>query len=311
MNRSTSIDVMIEAADALTFRADALALKYAQNLYGVDQAAFLNLSLEQQAQPLPPPGASTIHHTNSPRGPSVLMFIGVEPLWTFRYAEIRQFGRLALATANRHLPHSEHIAFTIHGPGYGLDEIVAFESLLAGIVEAVSLGDFPKSLRQITFVERNGNRAKRLRVALRHLLPTSQISVGTRGPLSQLAQDAQEVLRSVGYSSASKPRAFVAMPFAPEMDDTFHYGIQGATNSAGMLCERADLSAFTGDVMGWVRERISTSRLVIADLSSANPNVYLEVGYAWGCGIPTVLLCKDVATDLKFDVKVQRCLVYR
>jgi hypothetical protein len=101
------------------------------------------------------------------------------------------------------------------------------------------------------------------------------------------------------------------MPFAPEMDDTFHYAIQGAINSAGMLCERADLSAFTGDVMDWVRERISTARLLIADLSSANPNVYLEVGYAWGCGIPTVLLCKDVTNDLKFDVKGQRCLNYR
>ena len=122
--------------------------------------------------------------------------------------------------------------------------------------------------------------------------------------------DAQEVLRSVGYSSASKPRAFVAMPFAPEMDDTFHYAIQGAINSAGMLCERADLSAFTGDVMSWVRERISTARLLIADLSTANPNVYLEVGYSWGCGIPTVLLCKD-GTNLEFDVKGQRCLIYR
>jgi len=80
-------------------------------------------------------------------------------------------------------------------------------------------------------------------------------------------------------------------------------------NVAGYLCERADLAAFTGDVIVWVKERIGSARLLVADLSTANPNVYLEVGYAWGKGIPTVLLARDAA-DLKFDVKGQRCLVY-
>lgn len=62
--------------------------------------------------------------------------------------------------------------------------------------------------------------------------------------------------------------------------------------------------------MEWVRDRIRTARLVIADLTEANPNVYLEVGYAWGCGIPTVLLVRDTK-DLRFDVRTQRCLPYK
>ena len=99
------------------------------------------------------------------------------------------------------------------------------------------------------------------------------------------------------------------MPFADEMSDIFHYGIQGAVNAAGLLAERADLSAFTGEVMEWVRTRISGANLVVADLTNANPNVYLEVGYAWGKGVPTVLLVKSTA-DLKFDVRGQRCIVY-
>lgn len=77
----------------------------------------------------------------------------------------------------------------------------------------------------------------------------------------------------------------------------------------GLLCERADLSAYTGDVVTWVRERIRTSSLVVADLSGANPNVYLEVGFAWGCGVPTVLLARD-SGELRFDVCGQRCLIY-
>lgn len=36
----------------------------------------------------------------------------------------------------------------------------------------------------------------------------------------------------------------------------------------------------------------------------------LEVGYAWGRNVATILLAKDVG-DLKFDVKGQRCIIYK
>jgi hypothetical protein len=100
------------------------------------------------------------------------------------------------------------------------------------------------------------------------------------------------------------------MPFAEEMEDVFHYGISSSVKEAGFICERADQSSFTGDVLEWIKRRISSSSLLVADLTHANPNVYLEVGYAWGSGVPTVFLVKN--TDhLKFDVKGQRCLVYK
>ena len=38
--------------------------------------------------------------------------------------------------------------------------------------------------------------------------------------------------------------------------------------------------------------------------------MYLEVGYAWGRGVNTVLLVAD-GDELKFDVRTQRCLVFR
>jgi hypothetical protein len=48
----------------------------------------------------------------------------------------------------------------------------------------------------------------------------------------------------------------------------------------------------------------------VADLTDANPNVYLEVGYAWGRGVNTVLIVAD-GDELKFDVRTQRCLAFR
>ncbi len=136
-----------------------------------------------------------------------------------------------------------------------------------------------------------------------------EIPTQKSGGFKSLKENSAEILRSAGYNSDSKKRIFVAMPFAPEFDDCFHYGIQGAVNSSGYLCERADLQSFTGDVMEFVKQRIATSDFVIADLTTANANVYLEVGYAWGLNKKTILLIKDTK-ELKFDTRGQRCLAY-
>jgi hypothetical protein len=116
-------------------------------------------------------------------------------------------------------------------------------------------------------------------------------------------------LSQAGINSEDKPLIFVAMPFDKKMDDIFHYGIRNAVNSAGFLCERVDEVVFTGDILDLIKRRIGKASLVIADLTTANPNVYLEVGYAWGLGIPTVLIVQDFE-ELKFSLKGQKCIIY-
>ncbi|MGB6699767.1 MAG: hypothetical protein WBE80_13945 [Methylocella sp.] len=305
-----SLLISVANGDALQFKADVLALKYAETLYGVDFAVFERLNEHGLQSRLPKLAGFTLRDTEGCIGAKYVLFVGVKPLREFGYSEIREFARKVLASLAGKAPNVAHVALTIHGPGYGLDEIEAFESELAGIVDAVTSGEFPQALRSIAFIERNVGRARRLSAALKKLLPNGSLPVDGRGSISAFEDQVQNTLRTAGYSSASKPHVFVAMPFAEEMDDVFHYGIQGAVNAAGLLCERADLSTFTGDVMDWVKRRISSATLVVADLSSANPNVYLEVGYAWGCRIPTVLLARDT-NDLKLDVKSQRCILYR
>ncbi len=99
------------------------------------------------------------------------------------------------------------------------------------------------------------------------------------------------------------------MPFAASFDDIFHYGIAPSIRNAGFLCERIDQSAFTGDIVNRLKERIEDARFLVADVTGANPNVYLEIGYAWGRNVPSILLC-SATSDLKFDIQGQRCIVY-
>lgn len=308
MNRSLKLSVV--AGDAFAFEGDVLVLKYAQQLYGLDRAVHARLQQTGTIPALPIVDEDVIVETRGAMQVASIQFVGVKPLRQFNYSEIRDFARRSLVSLAQKKPTARHVAFTIHGPGYGLDEMEAFESEVAGIVEAVTGGAFPQSIESITFIESDQGRADRLTKSLKRLFPMGNLPIDGYGSISALTPESQDTLRTVGYSSAGKPHVFVAMPFAAEMDDIYHYGIQGAANAAGLLCERADLSVFTGDVMEWVKARISSAKLVVADLSSANPNVYLEVGYAWGCRVPTVLLVRE-ANDLKFDVKGQRCIVYK
>ncbi len=305
----TAVEVELKAGDVLAETADVLVLKYAQALYGVDAAVVGILTAAGRQIRLPGPWGFRLEDAVPGIAASRVLFVGVPPLREFGYREIRAFARKALAALAGEAPQTRHLALTIHGAGYGLDEVEAFEAEVAGLVDAIREDDHPEGLQKITIIERNAGRARRLATALVGLLPNHVITKASSSvqPANALAS---EKLRSAGYSSDAKAHVFVAMPFKDDMDDTYHYGIQSAVKTAGLLCERADLSSFTGDVLEWVRSRIRSASLVVADLTDANPNVYLEVGYAWGVGVPTVLIVKS-ADHLKFDVRGQRCLVYK
>jgi len=110
---------------------------------------------------------------------------------------------------------------------------------------------------------------------------------------------------------AAKQRVFVALPFAQDVRAVWTFGIQQPVRGLVLLCERLDQEAFTGDILSRIRSGIAHALLVIADLTGCNPNVFLEVGYAWGKNQPTILLCRDGGNQsLPFAVSGQRCIWY-
>lgn len=307
----TQILISVERGDALDTPCDVLVLKHAQASYGVD-AAVVDV-LEGAGMPilpaLPKPGMSRLVPTQGVFAAKAVLFIGVPELWRFDYAGIREFGARALSSLFG-AASTRQIVLTIHGPNYGLDESESFKAELAGVLDSIARGEYPDDLKSIVIVERDAGRARRLRDVLHDALPSGAIAiVGRERAEPTVLSDTRRSLADVGEGSRQKPHVFVAMPFAREFDDRFHYGIQRAAESAGFLCERADLTSFVGDVLSWVRVRIASAAYVVADLTTANPNVYLEVGYAWGREVPTVLLVSDTQ-ELRFDVRSQRCLVY-
>jgi hypothetical protein len=303
------VAISVQSGDALRTDCDVLALKYAQALYGVDAEAVSTLEgAGMSIQPLlPKQDGFRLIPTNEAVAANHVLFVGVSDLRRFDYAGIRSFATRTLSALAAALPSTKRLTMTVHGVGYGLDESESFRAELAGLLDALESGDYPAKLENVVIIERNAARAARLSSLLEAILPAG---VGGRRDVEPVVSSRAKVsLADVGEGSRTKRHIFAAMPFATEFDDRFHYGIQRAAEAAGFLCERADLTSFVGDVLDWVRERISTASFVVADLTTANPNVYLEVGYAWGRKVPTVLLVCETK-DLKFDVRGQRCLVY-
>ena len=311
-NSDKTINIQVDSGDATSYYVDVLVLKYAQSSYGLDleiARRLTGLGFDVSGL-MPRPGQFEIISSKGTTLAPKLLFVGVNTLSEFGYKEIRQFSRQALIAIREVAPEAKHIGVTLHGVNYGLDETESFEAELAGFLDALHEGAIPSGLELITFIERNESRVKRIKKLLGRMLPHKPSGEAVTLFLKDKSSEYPASLQSVGYGSESKPHIFVAMPFADEMEDIYHYGIRSAVKDAGYICERADQSSFTGDILDWVKRRIQSSTLLIADLTNANPNVYLEVGYAWGCGVPTVFLVRD-PEHLKFDVRGQRCLVYK
>lgn len=307
---SQGVKITVEQGEVQEYRSDVLVLKYAQALYGADAAVARLLGIFRDPGALPSPGDTRLVSSEGRLAADRVLFVGVPSQAHFGYGDIRAFARAALRTLAAVAQQAATVTMTVHGVGFGLDESEAFRAQVAGLADAITRGEFPRGLASLTIVEQDPGRAERLGALLKQLMPHGGIPVGSRRELRELDYSAPKEFGSVGYASGQKPHVFVAMPFVKEMEDHYHYGIAPTVRDHGFLCERADQDTFVGDVLDRVKDRISTASLVVADLSASNPNVYLEVGYAWGCGRPTLLLVRDPG-ELKFDVRGQRCLVYQ
>ncbi len=105
------------------------------------------------------------------------------------------------------------------------------------------------------------------------------------------------------------PKAFVLMPLASEFDDIYEYLIRGAVSEAGFDVGRADDVRNQRNILADIVQAIGASDLIIADLSTANPNVYYELGLAHAFGRKVILLAQDIE-EVPFDLRSYRVVTY-
>ncbi|WP_277970180.1 hypothetical protein [Sphingomonas echinoides] len=144
-----------------------------------------------------------------------------------------------------------------------------------------------------------------------HLLITGQ-SKQSLTP-SNRAVDVDSFLKPYGLDSkqikVEPDKIFVLTPFSSDERGVYDT-IKTACSEAGFMVIRGDERRADGDILPQIIEGIVSSQIVIANISSRNPNVFFELGLAMAMGKPTLLL-SDTLSDIPFDLQSRRILVFK
>lgn len=102
---------------------------------------------------------------------------------------------------------------------------------------------------------------------------------------------------------------FVMMPFGAWFDRYYQEIYVPAIKEAGFEPVRADELFTTGSVVEQIWEQIEKAKLLLADLSGKNPNVFYELGLAHAAKKPVVFTASQV-DDVPFDLRHLRVIIY-
>lgn len=103
---------------------------------------------------------------------------------------------------------------------------------------------------------------------------------------------------------------FVMMPFALPLGGYYESIYKPAIEKAGLKPVRADAEIFgAGKIMEQVWTGIRRAKVLVAELTSRNPNVFYELGLAHALQKPVVLISSN-ESDVPFDLKYIRVIYY-
>ena len=102
---------------------------------------------------------------------------------------------------------------------------------------------------------------------------------------------------------------FVIMPFSTQFETEYYNIIKPAIEELEISCIRADELFTKQRIVDDIWNLIRSSRFIIAELTTKNPNVLYEIGLAHAIGKPAIILTRD-DNDVPFDLKSLFYLYY-
>lgn len=154
---------------------------------------------------------------------------------------------------------------------------------------------------------------KKYRYSVAPLVGKIQVALGIS--ISELAQNAPHetliVAPIFGVPNDAKYTydLFVLMPFTLVLEPIYHDHIKKVAQQLEMKIARADDFFTTKSIMEEIWSAIVQSKIMIADCTDKNPNVFYEIGIAHTLGKPVILLTQK-EDDVPFDLRHMRCIKY-
>lgn len=124
--------------------------------------------------------------------------------------------------------------------------------------------------------------------------------------------DNSKVLHRLGKEAAvaSGDTCFVVMPFAAPIGTYYSLVFEPAIRNAGLTPARADSEIFgTGKIIDQIWKGINDAKVLVAELTTRNPNVFYELGLAHALNKPVVLVAGK-EEDVPFDLRHIRVIYY-
>lgn len=122
----------------------------------------------------------------------------------------------------------------------------------------------------------------------------------------------KETFQKLEKSAKVRPEdtCFVMMPFSNPLGSYYEKIYKTAIEKAGLKPVRADDEIFgTGKIIDQIFSGISSAKVLIAELTTRNPNVFYELGLAHALHKPVVLISSNEG-DVPFDLNHIRVIYY-
>lgn len=106
-----------------------------------------------------------------------------------------------------------------------------------------------------------------------------------------------------------KDSCFVIMPFGDWFDDYYRDLYRPSIIKAGLEPKRSDDLCKPSQIVQDIWECTKKAKVLLADLTGKNPNVFYELGLAHALGKPVVLVTESIE-HIPFDLRSLRCIIY-
>ena len=138
----------------------------------------------------------------------------------------------------------------------------------------------------------------------RRVLDISDVGMGPEAADKRIKQLGKEV------KTVASDTCFVMMPYAAPHGAYYSKVYEPAIEKAGLTAVRADADLFgTGKIMDQIWAGINSASVLVAELTTRNPNVYYELGLAHALKKPVVLVSSN-EEDVPFDLQHIRVIYY-
>jgi hypothetical protein len=101
---------------------------------------------------------------------------------------------------------------------------------------------------------------------------------------------------------------FMLTPFHSDYYADYTVVVEAA-NALGLEVQRGDEKASGGDIFNQILKAIVSARIIVANITGRNPNVFYELGIAHALNKPVILVCEQ-GNDVPFDLQSKRIVFF-